>query len=89
MANIKSAKKRISVTARKTLVNKMRKSQIKTAIRRFNEALAEGNSEAATENFRLAQKKIYKIASKGTIHKNAADLKISKLAQKLNAMNAK
>lgn len=88
MANIKSAKKRISVTARKTLINRMRKSQIKTAIKRFEMALAEGNMEAATENFKYAQKKIHQIAAKGTLHKNAASRKVSKLASRLNAAKA-
>lgn len=88
MANIKSAKKRISVTAKKTMLNKIRKSQIKTAIKRFEAALAEGNIEAATQNFKYAQKKIQQIASKGTIHKNAASRKVSKLASKLNAAKA-
>lgn len=88
MANIKSAKKRISVIGKKTMINKIRKSQIKTAIRRFDAALAEGNVEAATKNFKYAQKKIQQIASKGTIHKNAASRKVSKLASKLNAAKA-
>ncbi len=88
LANIKSAKKRISVTAKKTLINRMRKSQIKTAIKRFEAALAEGNMEAATENFKYAQKKIHQIAAKGTLHKNAAARKVSKLASRLNAAKA-
>ncbi|MDO4721476.1 MAG: 30S ribosomal protein S20 [Peptostreptococcaceae bacterium] len=88
MANIKSAKKRISVIAKKTMINRIRKSQIKTAIKRFEAALAEGNIEAATKNFRYAQKKIQQIASKGTIHKNAASRKVSKLASKLNAASS-
>lgn len=85
MANIKSAKKRILVTAKKTAVNRMRKSQVKTAIRRFDEALAAGNKELATTTFQYAQKKIMQLASKGTIHKNAAARKISRLSAKLNA----
>ncbi|MGL5439211.1 MAG: 30S ribosomal protein S20 [Filifactoraceae bacterium] len=84
MANIKSAKKRIKVTAKRTLINRIRKSQIKTAIRRFEEALASGDIAKATENFRYAQKKIMQVAAKGTIHKNAGARKVSKLAAKLN-----
>ena len=38
--------------------------------------------------FQFAQKKISQVASKGTIHKNAAARKVAKLAQKLNSMNA-
>ena len=88
MANIESAKKRIKVIDKKTALNKARKSQLKTAIRRFDEAVTAGNKEEATARFQYAQKRIYQVASKGTIHKNAAARKVAKLAQKLNAMNA-
>ena len=88
MANIKSAKKRIRVIEKKTALNRARKSQLKTAIRRFEEAVAAGNREEAVAKFQFAQKKICQVASKGTIHKNAASRKVAKLAQKLNGMNA-
>ncbi|PBI39663.1 30S ribosomal protein S20 [Clostridioides difficile] len=88
MANIKSAKKRISVIEKKTALNRVRKSQIKTAIRRFEDAVAAGNREDAVAKFQYAQKRIYQVASKGTIHKNAEARKVAKLAQKLNGMNA-
>ena len=88
MANIKSAKKRIGVIEKKTAQNRVRKSQIKTAIRRFDEAVAAGNKDEDQAKFQAAQKRIYQVASKGTIHKNAADRKVSKLANKLNSMNA-
>lgn len=84
MANIKSAKKRILVTSKKTAVNRMRKSQVKTAIRRFEEAIASGNKELANSTFQYAQKKIMQLAAKGTVHKNAASRKVSRLAAKLN-----
>ena len=80
MANIKSEKK--------TALNRARKSQIKTAIRKFEEAVTAGNREEAVARFQYAQKRISQIASKGTIHKNAAARKVAKLAQKLNGMNA-
>ena len=88
MANIKSAKKRIKVIEKKTALNRARKSQIKTAIRKFEEAVSAGNREEAVARFQYAQKRISQIASKGTIHKNAAARKVAKLAQKLNGMNA-
>ncbi|MDK2562799.1 30S ribosomal protein S20 [Romboutsia sedimentorum] len=88
MANIKSAKKRIKVIEKKTALNKARKSQLKTAIRRFEEAVTAGNREEAVVKFQYAQKRICQVASKGTIHKNAAARKVAKLAQKLNGMNA-
>ena len=88
MANIKSAKKRIKVIEKKTALNRVRKSQIKTAIRKFEEAVTAGNREEAVARFQYAQKRISQVASKGTIHKNAAARKVAKLAQKLNGMNA-
>ena len=88
MANIKSAKKRIKVIDKKTALNRVRKSQVKTAIRRFEEAVNAGNVEEATQRFQFAQKKISQVASKATIHKNAAARKVAKLAHKLNSMNA-
>ena len=88
MANIKSAKKRIKVIEKRTALNRARKSQIKTAIRKFEEAVAAGNREEAVARFQYAQKRISQVASKGTIHKNAAARKVAKLAQKLNGMNA-
>ncbi|CEH33163.1 30S ribosomal protein S20 [Romboutsia lituseburensis] len=88
MANIKSAKKRIRVIEKKTALNRARKSQVKTAIRRFEEAVTAGNREEAVAKFQFAQKKLQQVASKGTIHKNAAARKVAKLAQKLNGMNA-
>lgn len=88
MANIKSAKKRINVIEKKTALNKVRRSQLKTAIKSFDAAVSAGNVEEATAKFQYAQKKIFQVASKNTIHKNAASRKVSKLANKLNAMNA-
>ena len=88
IANIKSAKKRIKVIEKKTALNRARKSQIKTAIRKFEEAVTAGNREEAVARFQYAQKRISQVASKGTIHKNAAARKVAKLAQKLNGMNA-
>ena len=88
LANIKSAKKRIKVIEKKTALNRARKSQVKTAIRRFEEAIVAGNKEEALVRFQSAQKKIFQVASKGTIHKNAASRKVAKLAKKLNGLNA-
>ena len=88
MANIKSAKKRIKVIEKKTALNRARKSQVKTAIRRVEEAVTAGNREEAVAKFQYAQKRLYQVASKGTIHKNAASRKVAKLAQQLNGMNA-
>ena len=81
MPNIKSAIKRVSVIEKKTLRNNMIKSEYKTAIKRFEEALNNNNVEEAT-------KKIDQACTKGVIVKNTAARKKSNLAKKLNAANA-
>lgn len=84
LANIKSAQKRILVTAKNTAVNRKIKSQLKTAIRRFEEALESQNYEEAKLRLRFVEKKLYQAAAKGTIHKSRASRKVSRLAKKLN-----
>ena len=84
MANIKSAKKRILVINKKTEVNKSRKSEIKTYIKKFETALTEGNYEKAKELLTVCEKKLYQAAAKNTIHKKAASRKVSRLSLRLN-----
>lgn len=88
MPNIKSAIKRVNVIEKKTLRNNMIKSEYKTAIKRFEEALASNNVEEATKLMSVATKKIDQACSKGVIVKNTAARKKSNLAKKLNAANA-
>ena len=88
MPNIKSAIKRVGVIEKKTLRNNMIKSEYKTAIRRFEEALANNNKEEATKLLSVATKKIDQACTKGVIVKNTAARKKSNLAKKLNAANA-
>ncbi|MBS4534565.1 30S ribosomal protein S20 [Clostridium sp. D2Q-14] len=84
MANIKSAKKRIKVIENKTLVNKKRKSQIKTYIKNFENALDNNNIDEAKEIFKTIERKLDRAAIKGTVSKNSARRKVSKLAKKIN-----
>lgn len=86
MPNIKSAIKRVSVIETKTLKNNMIKSEYKTAVKKFEAAVAEGNKEKATEALKLATKKIDGACSKGVIKQNTASRKKSNLAKKLNVM---
>lgn len=83
MPNIKSAKKRMKVTAEKTLRNKRVKSAMKTDIKKFD-AAARAGSEDRTELFRKASGAVDKAASKGIIHRNKANRKKSQLAKRLN-----
>ena len=86
MANIKSAKKRISVIHQKTLRNKMIKSQVKTAIKKVTTAVAAGDAAAAKEALRAATSTIDKAKSKGIFHKNNASRKVSRLNKLVNTV---
>ena len=86
MANIKSAKKRIKVTEAKTAQNRMIISALKTAIKKFETAVAANNAEEANVLFPKAVKALDMAAQKGVCHKNMVARKKSRLAAKLNAM---
>ncbi len=88
MPNIKSAIKRVDIIEKKTLRNNMIKSAYKTAVKKFEKALAEGNLEEAETLFSHATKKIDQACTKGVIVKNTAARKKSNLAKKLNAAKA-
>ena len=88
MPNIKSAKKRVVVNEKKNTQNRMIKSSIKTAIRKFNAALAAGDAEAAEKLLPETVSIIDSAASKGVIHKNNAANKKSALAKNLTALKA-
>ena len=86
MPNIKSAIKRVSVIKKKTLRNNMIKSEYKTAVKKFEKAVEEGNKEEATKLFSEATKKVDQACTKGVIVKNNAARKKSKMAKKLNSV---
>ena len=86
MANIKSAQKRIKVIETKTLRNRMIKSALKTAIKKFEVAVAASNAEEAKVTFAGAVKALDMATSKGVVHKNMAARKKSRLAARLKAM---
>lgn len=84
MANTRSAEKRIRQTRVRTLRNRIYKSRVKTAVRRFEEALAEGDRARAAELLRKASSVIDKAAKKGVIHANAAARRKSRLYRRFN-----
>lgn len=88
MANIKSAKKRINVIAKKTAANRRVKSHIKAILKNFENAMVSGDLDTAKEKLALAEKKLKQAASKGTIHKNAASRKVSRLVTRFNKAKA-
>lgn len=85
MANIKSAKKRVGITAKQNLRNRMASSAAKTSIKRFEQALASGDEKAAQAAYIKAVSTVDKAAGKGVIHKNAANRKKAQLAKRVAA----
>jgi small subunit ribosomal protein S20 len=81
VANIKSQIKRIKTNEKAHQRNKAVKSSLKTAIRRFREAAAAGDKDAATAQLRVASRALDKAASKGVIHQNQAANKKSAMAK--------
>ena len=86
MPNIKSAKKRVKVIEAKTLQNKMFRTQLKTDIKKYQAALAAGDTALAQETYKIAVKKIDQAAARGIIHKNAAARKKSQFTKAINKM---
>lgn len=89
MAHSLSAKKRVRQNAKRRLINRARKSQVKTQIKRFEAALSSGDANAASEQYRLVAQKLDKVAATSTMHKKTAARKKSRLAKRLNSLKAK
>ena len=88
MANIKSAKKRIRVIDKKTARNRRVKGHLKDVLKSFDADIEAGDMEQAKADLALTEKKLMQAAAKGTIHKNAASRKVSRLTQRFNKANA-
>ena len=86
MPNIKSAKKRVLVSEAKAAQNKAAKSALKTDIKKFDAAVAEGNRSEADVAYKVAVKAVDQAAAKGLLHKNNAAHKKSALTLKLNKL---
>ncbi len=88
MPSHKSAEKRVRQTARRTEVNKSRRSEVRSAVRKVEEALAAGDKKAAAAAFKAAEPLIMKGVSKGVIHKNTGSRKVSRLAARVKTLGA-
>ncbi len=88
MANIKSAKKRIRVINKKTARNRRVKNHLKAILKNFESALTAGDLGTAKDKLAMAEKKLKQAAAKGTIHKNAASRKVSRLTRRFNKAKA-
>jgi small subunit ribosomal protein S20 len=86
MANTPGAKKAVRKIARRTEVNKARRSRVRTFLRRFEEAVAAGDADTAKSAFVEAQSELMRAVSKGVVHKNTGARKVSRLAAQLKKM---
>ena len=86
MANIKSAKKRILVTEKRTARNKSIRSEVKTVTKKVEAAVAANDKEAAKAALTVAISTIESASSKGVYHKNNAGRKVSRLTKLVNTL---
>jgi small subunit ribosomal protein S20 len=86
MANSPQARKRIRSTARRTQVNMLRRSRLRTFVRRVEDAITAGDSAAAKTALAEMQPELARASSKGILHKNTAARKLSRLNARVKAL---
>jgi small subunit ribosomal protein S20 len=86
MANTSSAKKAVRQISRRTGVNKSRRSEMRTYVRKVEEALAAKDAAAAAAALHEAEPRLARAAQKGIVHQNAASRKISRLTKRVKAL---
>jgi small subunit ribosomal protein S20 len=88
MANTESAKKAARKIARRTEVNKVRRSQMRTFLRKVEEAITAGNRDVALAALKQAEPMIMRAAQKGVVHRHTASRKVSRLTQRVAKLGA-
>ena len=86
MANTRSTKKMVRKIARRTEVNKARRSRVRTFVRKVEEAIASGDKAAAQEALKAAQPELMRAVTRGVMHKNTSSRKVSRLSKRVGAM---
>jgi small subunit ribosomal protein S20 len=86
MANTPGAKKSIRKIARRTEVNKARRSRVRTYLRKFEEAVVGGDVPTATAAFIKAESELMRAVSRGVVHGNTGSRKVSRLAARLKSL---
>jgi small subunit ribosomal protein S20 len=86
MANTSSAKKCVRKMARKTDVNKARRSSVRSTLRKVEEAIDAGDQKAAKEALSAAEPALMRAVNKGVYHKNTGARKISRLSKRIKAL---
>ena len=88
MANTSSAKKMVRKIAKRTDINRARRSRMRTFLRKVEEAIATGDQAVAQAALRAAQPEIMRAAQNGIVHKNTASRKVSRLASRIRTLSA-
>lgn len=88
MANTPSAKKAVRKIEARTAINKARRSNMRSFLRKVEEAIASGDKAAATEALKNAEPVIHSAAGKGIVHRNLAARKVSRLSGRIKALGA-
>ncbi len=83
MANTKSARKKTRVIARRTEINKSRRTRMRSELRGVEEAIASGDRKAALAALQAAEPHLMRAAQKSVVHKKAASRKVSRLAHRV------
>jgi small subunit ribosomal protein S20 len=89
MANTKSAKKAARQSVRRTVINKSRRSRVRSAMRKVEEAIAAGDRSQALAAMSEAEPALIRAAQKGIVHRNAARRKVSRLAHRIAKLGKK
>jgi small subunit ribosomal protein S20 len=88
MANTTSARKATRKIARRTEINKTRRSLLRKSVRKVEEAIASGDRTAASAALKAAEPVIMRAAQRGVVHKNNASRKVSRLAHRVAKLGA-
>ena len=88
MANTSSAKKAVRQIERRTAVNKSRRSQMRTFLRKVEEAISGGDAKVAETALGNAAPLVMRASQKGLLHKNTASRTVSRLTKRVKALAA-
>jgi small subunit ribosomal protein S20 len=88
MANIKSAKKRILQTERRSEVNRSRRTNMRSQIKLVEQAIEDGDAAAAKAALKEAEPRLMRSAQKGLLHRNTASRKLSRLSKQIKGLSA-
>ena len=89
MAHSISSRKRVRQNAKRRVINRSRKSMIKTQIKHLESALSAENADQAKDQYKALVKKLDTVSTTSTLHKNTAARIKSRMARRVNALTAK